>query len=144
MMRFLALIAGLCLWVPAYAIQLPDIVPETTWVHLFSRHWDGGDYNEANVGVGLQYDLNADWAIEPGAYWNSHERPSTYLWASYRLSHGTRWEVRGAYGIVDRYNGTKLEDGTADPIVALLAEYHWGRAVNIPGVTAFDYKLFGD
>lgn len=141
-----AITAGFCagFFVPAHALELPDIAPDRTWVLLFSRHWDGGEYNETNIGIGLQYDLTPDWAIEPGAYWNSHKRPSRYVWLSWRFAHGARWELRAAGGIVDRYHGKKMENGEASPIAALLAEYYWGRAITLPGVTAASVKAHGD
>lgn len=110
---------------------------DRVWTHIASKHWNGERYNELNLGLGYQWDVTPRFALEGGAYKNSHKRPSKYLLGSYEFHRWRRWRFRAALGLADRYHGTELEDGRAVPIGGLMIEYRWGRAFNIPGVTGF-------
>lgn len=111
------------------------------WMHVASKHWNGESYNEFNPGLGYQVDITPRFAVEPGMYWNSHRRPSTYVIASYRFAEYARWRFRCAAGFADRYDGRKLEDGRAIPIAGIIVQYGPGRAINLPGVTGFGLEV---
>lgn len=115
--------------------------PGTEYLHVASKHWDGESYNEWNPGIGYQVDVTPRFALEPGMYWNSHQRPSTYGMASYRFAEYAKWRFRAAVGFADRYDGHKLEDGRAIPIAGIIVQYGPGRAINIPGVTGFGLEV---
>lgn len=123
--------------IAAAALTFSPAHADTLWLHAASKHWDGGDYNEWNPGVGYQIDLTENLAVEPGAYWNSHRRPSTYLMVTYRFLRAGNLRVRAGIGFVDRYDGRKLEDGRALPLAGLIVQYGWARSINLPGVTGF-------
>ena len=74
-------------------------------------------YNALNLGAGIRYQFNGDWAVQAGAYRNSYYRTSAYAAADY-----TPFEVGGlrlgaSVGLVTGY--PRLREGRAAPFGGL-------------------------
>jgi len=72
-----AQVAGLDTVSDRYAI--PD--PKALWVNpgLYSVHFQDGDFNDENWGLGLEYRFNKDWSVSAGSFKNSDWETSHYL-----------------------------------------------------------------
>ena len=58
------------------------IVAHTVSRHLTERA-NGKQWNEANAGLGVRYQLRPDWSVQAGAYRNSINRTSAYAIAEW-------------------------------------------------------------
>jgi hypothetical protein len=61
-----------------------------TWgvASVTSYHFDDGNHNQKNLGVGLEQTINEDWSVMAGEYKNSMYRTSVYagvVWKPLRL-----------------------------------------------------------
>lgn len=101
-------------------------------VNVTSHHWEDGDYNERNAGLGIQRD-----GLTAGYYLNSHERGSFY--AGMVLERDWRWGEYGTMlGVVTGYGHI---DGTGDvaPLVAPYVTLGPVRLIQVGNATGLQF-----
>lgn len=89
---------------------------------LTSFHFDRDkQYNENNVGLGLEHRVNDDWSISAGFFRNSFDRHTNYLFAGYTPVEVAGWRTGVVMGAVTGY-----ENG-ASPWLTGVAMRDFGR-----------------
>lgn len=127
-------------WLLLLCLASTPVSAGNVWGHFASKHWNGNEYNEANIGLAIEFTRDDPWSLELGIYKNSYSRPTKYVWGGYSFSDGPL-RVRALAGFADRYSDTELEDGTAIPVVGVSFEYRRARATLLPGALGFSWKL---
>ena len=99
---------------------------------LASYHFDRSkEYNESNLGLGIEQKLNSEWSISAGFFRNSFNRHTNYVFAGYTPLHFDSWRVGAVIGGVTGY-----ENGVA-PWLTGIATRDYGRiGLNIVFSTA--------
>lgn len=73
-------------------------------LHGASYHFDRSrKWNERNVGIGLRYQINPDWAVQAGTYDNSFNRRTNYLAATWTPLHAGPVALGVFGGLVSGY-----------------------------------------
>lgn len=86
-MRYIFLILGIFLIFPANADSSGSLGGNFR-VHLLSDHSKPGDYNERNLGIGLEFDYpDGYWRVTIGGYENSHGDSTTYFGPMFGTDH---------------------------------------------------------
>ena len=99
---------------PAPAATEDKPAERAVWINLggFSHHFSNNNhYNETNRGLGVEYRINADWAVMAGSYYNSVRRTTTYGAFTYQPL--SLWSVKigASVGVMDGYPA-KARGGT--------------------------------
>lgn len=97
-------------WGPGAALAdtEPPAPPDALWVNLggFSSHVNRNkDYNEDNVGMGLEYQLQPDVALMAGAFNNSIRHTTSYVAANWLPLSLGGWKLGAVAGVMNGYPG---------------------------------------
>lgn len=80
------------------------------WVNVggFSRHFARNkNYNESNLGLGIEYRINPEVSVMAGTYYNSVRRTTTYGAVNWQpLSLGD-WKIGAMVGVMNGYPAVK-------------------------------------
>jgi hypothetical protein len=96
---------------------------------LTSYHFERKDYNETNLGLGLEYHHSPDWRGGFGFYENSYYHRTYYAMALWMPLHHGNWHFGMAGSVVSGYE----ENPVFVPIPTI--SYEHGRAGLNLGVT---------
>jgi len=92
----------------ADADKLADADKRELWINVggFSSHINPGkNYNETNVGLGVEYRASPEVSYMAGSYYNSVRNTTTYAAVNWQpLSLGA-WKLGVAAGVMDGYPG---------------------------------------
>lgn len=106
---------------------------------LKSYHFDRSkNYNEHNLGFGLEHSFRPDFALSAGYWQNSRDRHTNYVLAGITPWQVFGWRLGAAIG-----GATGYDCGNAVcPVGALLATRDWGRfGVNVAGLPTVGVAL---
>jgi len=121
---------------------MPDA--KALWVNpgLYSVHFQDGDYNDENWGLGLEYRLTKDWSVSAGSFKNSDWETSHYFsfyWQPWMLG---PIKLGATLGALDGYPNYK--DGDWFFAVIPAATYEGKRVgLNVLLVPSYKDRLHG-
>lgn len=132
---------------PTFAAGAEPIWLTTTWRSYHEDRHMG--YNERNTGIGLEYQINHDWAVVAGEYRNSFAYKSNYYGFSYTPFTRGAWKAGTLVVNVSGYEPTDRNKFTpvAVPLVTWEHGYFGLNAIIIPpvkkdsGIIALQFKV---
>jgi hypothetical protein len=145
-LRALTLVLA-CLATPAWADAPAETAPDDAlWINLggFTHHANQSkDYNENNLGLGLEYRVHPDATLMVGMFANSVRQNTNYVAVNWQPGALGDWKLGAAIGLMNGYPG--IARGGSFVAVVPMASYegqHFGLNVGlIPTVGRVDGAL---
>ncbi|MDR7305818.1 hypothetical protein [Rhodoferax saidenbachensis] len=141
---YLLLVSAACVPWAAWADAGPPDAG-ALWVNLggFSSHVNRDkDYNENNVGMGVEYRLQPDVALMAGAFNNSIRQTTTYAAVSWQPLSLGGWKLGAALGVMNGYPG--IAHGGAFLAALPMASYEGTRfGMNLGLIPSINNKVDG-